>query len=160
MAQPNLLATLALAICGCGPVDHTIDIVFDPCQPLLFSSASSDPGDRQSIEEATALWNDLAGTELELADDAALVPIDFEKGATAILGLYDDERGVVVINRALEGRARTITIAHEIGHAMGLVHVKKTERRSVMVPANTDTPPGEADREALVALWGVCSSGD
>jgi hypothetical protein len=40
---------------------------------------------------------------------------------------------------------------------MGLVHVKKSERRSVMIPGNTDTPPGEVDREALIALWGECS---
>jgi predicted Zn-dependent protease len=87
------------------------------------------------------------------------VSIGFEKAFPAQFGVYDDERGIIFVNRELAaGRPLTMTIAHEVGHAMGLEHVESSERRSVMVPGNTDTPPGEIDREALIAVWGECSS--
>jgi hypothetical protein len=153
-----LLAKLALLLAACGSPDQTIDLVFDPCEPLSIGTDSSELGDQRSIEEATRLWNELAGTRLSLAEgETPVVMVGFEEAAPAHKGLYDDERGVIIVNRNLEeGRPLTITIAHEIGHAMGLLHVKDSGRRSVMVPGNTDTPPGEVDREALTALWGEC----
>jgi hypothetical protein len=155
-----LLANLAF-LAACGSPDTTIDLVFDPCQPLSISTESVALEDRQSIEEAAHLWNELAGTQLSFTPEGAgSVSVAFEEAAPAHLGLYDDERGVIWVNRTIEtGRALTITIAHEVGHAMGLMHVEKSsERRSVMVPGNTETPPGEIDREALTALWGECPS--
>jgi hypothetical protein len=154
-----LSAILALLAAACGgSADHTIDLVFDPCEPLSIGTDSTALADRESIEEATQLWNELAGTQLSIAESGpGAVAVNFEEAAPAHLGLYDDERGIIFVNRSLEGgRALTITIAHEVGHAMGLTHVEGSERRSVMVPGNTDTPPGESDREALVAIWGEC----
>jgi hypothetical protein len=153
-----LAFVLASAACG-GKSDHTIDIVFDPCEPLAVSTASSSLTDRRSIEEAVGLWNSLASTQLTLVESGtAAIDIEFVEAFPAHFGLYDDERGVIVVNRNLdEGRTRTITIAHELGHAMGLEHVKASERRSVMMPGNTDTPPGESDRDSLIAIWGSCS---
>ena len=156
---PAILALiLASASCG-GNSDHTIDIVFDPCEPLSVSTASSSLTDHQSIKEAVRLWNEVAHTRLTLVETGtAAVDIEFVKAFPAQFGLYDDERGVILVNRSLEaGPIRTITIAHELGHAMGLEHVKASERRSVMMPGNTDTPPGESDRDSLIAIWGTCS---
>jgi hypothetical protein len=161
--QPAIVAaTLALllasAACG-GKSDQTIDIIFDPCEPLSLSTGSSALSDQRSIEEAVGLWNQLAGTQLSLVKSGtAAIDIEFEEAFPAQFGLYDDERGLIIVNRSLDvGRTRTITIAHELGHAMGLEHVKASERRSVMMPGNTDTPPGETDRDSLIAIWGACS---
>lgn len=157
-----LPATFALFLSACGGADHTIDRIFDPCEPLALSTDSTSDADRACIEEAIGLWNGLAQTRLALVDDASgLVTIELADGAPAQLGVYDDEHGLVFVNRSLDpGRRRTITIAHELGHVMGLVHVKDSERRSVMVSGNTDTPPGDADRASLNALWGECSSNE
>jgi hypothetical protein len=157
-----LPATIALFLMACGGADHTIDRIFDPCMPLPLSTDSTADADRACIEEAIGLWNALAQTQLTLVDDASgLVSIALSEGLPAQLGVYDDEHGVVLVNQALDpGRSRTITIAHELGHVMGLEHVKDSERRSVMVSGNTDTPPGDADRASLNALWGECSSNE
>ena len=148
----------SLAFIGCGSPDDTIDIVFDPCQPLTVATDSSDLRVRQSIEEAAALWNELAGTRLSFAETGSIT-VGLKPAPPAYFGLYDDERGVIIINENIaDDRARTITLAHEVGHAMGLVHVKKdSERRSVMVPGNTETPPGDFDLQTLTAIWGACS---
>ena len=47
-----------------------------------------------------------------------------------------------------------MTIAHEIGHAFGLWHVKPSVRRSVMNPGNTTVTPTERDVDSVRALWG------
>jgi predicted Zn-dependent protease len=50
-------------------------------------------------------------------------------------------------------------IAHELGHAFGLVHVSPDTRPSVMNPGNTTVAPNDGDRAALEALWGTCGDG-
>jgi len=48
------------------------------------------------------------------------------------------------------------SVAHELGHAFGLVHVPQSERTSLMNPGNISTPPTVEDQAALAALWGTC----
>lgn len=161
-----LLLTVTSFSAACVKQDTTIDIVFDPCQPVTIGGDSAGSGasdaHRAAIAAATVLWNDVAGTRLDPAPegDAALpdIPMEFVEAPPGQYGLYDDERGVIRVNDGLESRELTITIAHELGHAMGLVHVDVTERRSVMNPANTETPPGTGDRDALTAIWGACTA--
>jgi hypothetical protein len=62
---------------------------------------------------------------------------------------------VVLVNRALTvASERAITIAHEVGHAMGLPHVDG--RPSLMNPGNLTLEPQPGDAAALVELWGAC----
>lgn len=105
------------------------------------------------------MWRDLANAQLLMSEapETASLRLRFRVAASAFFGLYDDEMGEVIVNRRLSDREqRAITIAHELGHAMGLEHVDRETRRSVMNPANLDVLPTEEDRAALAALWGPC----
>lgn len=82
--------------------------------------------------------------------------VRFDEAAPPFHGLYDDSEGVIYINRGIiDERTLSIVIAHELGHAFGLLHVD--DRESVMNPGNLDTPPNAADQAAIEALWGACS---
>lgn len=153
---PVLFATAAA--CG-APADTTIDITYDYCSPLVVVPADdASAEERDSVAHAVAMWNALGLTQLSVESDGALadaprVPIVFRDAAIAFYGLYEDEVGEVLINRGLkEDRARSITVAHELGHVFGLLHVDHDERTSVMNPANLSVEPNNSDASALRAL--------
>jgi hypothetical protein len=81
------------------------------------------------------------------------LPVRFMPAAAFSHGYYDPS-GEVLINDDLTARPLVVTIAHEVGHAFGLVHV--TDRPSVMNPGNLDIEPNAGDVAALAALWGTC----
>lgn len=147
---------------GCGPTDQTIDIVHDPCEPLVLAPAPDATGaEVDGVSAAMALWQDRADARLTMDDvpGAMRLPIRFESAALAFFGLYDDEEGIVFVNADLEDPyERAVTITHEIGHAFGLVHVGRGERRSVMNPSNLDVLPTPEDVEALATIWGPCGT--
>ena len=58
------------------------------------------------------------------------------------------------------GAPLAITIAHEIGHAFGLVHVPADQRTSVMNPNNLVVEPTAEDVDTLATRWGVCLASD
>ncbi len=104
-------------------------------------------------------WNEVAGTRLTLEDvaGAARLPVEFEEAAPAFFGIYLDEEGRVVINRRLtEPHGRAVTIAHEMGHAFGLVHLEPETDISVMNPANLEVEPTPEDAGRLAEIWGRC----
>jgi hypothetical protein len=120
------------------------------------------PAQQAGLDGALALWRDhgIGGMSVVegAAAGAAALEIRFEPAALAFHGVYDDETGIVYINRAIEDtEPLSIVIAHELGHAFGLPHVTFAERLSLMNPGNYVTPPTDGDRAAIEALWGPCA---
>jgi hypothetical protein len=135
--------------------------VFDPCRPvLLIPDGMTTAEERASIAAAIDLWRNAAALRatLDPSADAPRLPIRFQMAAGAFHGLYDDHIGEIFVNDSFAAAdARTITIAHEMGHAFGLSHVPASERASLMNPGNTTVPPTAEDVAALAALWGHCA---
>lgn len=92
-----------------------------------------------------------------IADAVGPIEIRFGDAAETFHGVYDPSSATITINRALTDRAAlAIVIAHELGHVFGLAHVAAATRASLMNPGNLATPPTDADRRTLEALWGTC----
>jgi hypothetical protein len=159
----TILSLALIGGCAGGSQDTTLEIVNDVCEPTTII-APADASDEQlaSIDGAIAMWAHLGFDRVARGDGAALIggqqiPIVFDDAAEFFHGLYDDEHGVVYINRALsDDRELAITVAHELGHAFGLWHVDRGTRSSVMNPDNLAVEPNDGDAAELVALWGAC----
>jgi hypothetical protein len=175
-----LLSFLFLPLAaGCGegsPDAVTSALRFDPCHPLVLVLDPGTTADRQAgVQTAADLWNGVAGARLVVAETAAAPPLDavdatasdaasaaapptvplrFQAAAALSHGFYDPVLGAVLVNDDLVARPLAVTIAHEVGHAFGLVHV--TDRPSVMNPGNLDVEPNASDAAALADLWGQC----
>jgi hypothetical protein len=120
---------------------------FDPCAPLALTG-----DDLATIDAAEALWNAVGVTTLGEAGGAS-IPLVFEAGAAPEeYGLYAGS--AIYMNDDLDAAQRVIVLAHELGHAIGLVHV--TDRSSVMNPGNLVIAPTSADAAAVVSRWGSC----
>lgn len=164
-----LLASVAAACGGpsSGPVVAAVR--FDPCHPLALVVGAGTSGDRSAgVRAAADLWNGAARAQLSVDEaptapalDAtgaasATLPVDFQPAISLSHGYYDPSNGQVLINDDLTARPLAVTIAHEVGHAFGLVHV--TGRPSVMNAGNLDVEPNDGDVAALAALWGNCGA--
>jgi hypothetical protein len=110
------------------------------------------------LAAAIALWNTTGQVRLAAGSDAgaASIPVLFQFAASPDHGLYDGQRGVIFINDDLSGEPLAVTLAHELGHAFGLVHVDPAARSSVMNPGNLSTVPTAADAVQVAGLWGQC----
>jgi len=143
-------------VVSCAGGDTTIDVVHDPCGGVTLASAVDSTLQDQGIDAAIALWV-ARGIVVGHAADTPVVEVVFEPASQAFHGVYDDERGVIYINDGLtDPEQLAIVIAHELGHAFGLVHV--SGRPSLMNKGNLVTPPTANDLLDLQALWGTCSS--
>ena len=141
---------------------------FDPCRPvavLLDPGATADQ--RAGVAGAVEWWNAAAGGQVFVAAGAGdgtptsptsptlgAVPLHFQAAAPPSHGFFDPARGEIFVNVDLGARPLAVTIAHELGHAFGLVHV--TDRPSVMTAGNLDVQPNVGDVAALAQLWGTC----
>jgi matrixin len=145
---------LLAAVAGCSARDPALVPKHDACAPLALVAATANDVQRAALDDAQALWRDRGAPALGRTADAAL-EVRFEPAAGAYHGLYDDEHDIIYINSTLTTSPElAVVIAHEVGHAFGLVHV--TDRTSVMSPGNLTTTPTEADQQALALIWGSC----
>jgi hypothetical protein len=158
LRQTAFVIVITLTACSSG--DSTIDITHDVCAGVTVTSSTATMLQAEGIDDALVLWRERGVTRLGRDASRGLtaappLEIRFEAASAAFRGLYDDERGVIFINSQLVDRGHiAIVVAHELGHAFGLEHV--IERASVMRPGNLETPPNEADGQAIKALWGAC----
>jgi len=132
------------------------EIVYSPCAAVpLAPEPDTTESERASILDAVELWRDVGVTALTMSEEESdpSVPLRFRDAAAVFRGIYEPSSGLVSINRKLDGSARTITIAHELGHALGLPHVPSSERASVMNPGNLTVTPTAEDVEALQQRW-------
>ena len=164
----RLLPVLTLAVfpslfvAACGAQSEAIITVHNPCSPVTVAPAEGTTADqRASVSGALELWNSLGFTRLtlEASDGGSAIPVIFRDGPEPFHGIYEDGVGDVVINQNLtDPAAATVVIAHELGHAMGLLHVAPSERRSVMNQGNLDQVPTAEDGAALASFWSHCEA--
>lgn len=163
-----ILLALASAIgCAQGPSASGAAVTFNPCTPVtLVPDATATEAQVAGVAAGAALWNSSAASDL-LPDGVATgggpgatLPIHFQVAGAPFHGLYDAPSGQIYINDDLTGEELAITIAHEVGHSFGLVHIPSNERPSLMNPANLTVLPTAADVTTLAGLWGRCGSLD
>jgi len=145
--------------CAGEVADADLDLTYAPCGATVAVAPGASGAQIESVEAALALWNEAAGFDLGRAagDDPSAIPLRFEDAAPLFMGLYDDERGVIYVNGQLtDPRERTITVAHELGHAFGLLHVQADERPSLMNPGNVTFEPTPEDVAQVDEIWGGC----
>jgi hypothetical protein len=154
----SLVVVLATAACG-GSSNSDGGITFDPCRGISAqAAANATPAEAQGVRDAVALWHKVASLDLSADPGLSEVPVGFQQAAEVFHGLYEPDRGDVLINQDLtDPHQLSVVIAHELGHSMGLVHVTYD---SVMQAGNLTIEPQPADAQALIQLWGQCSAPD
>lgn len=161
MRQPTVLVGLA-CIAACSGTDN-VETVYDPCSPLsiavLGETGAAEVG---GVEGAIAAWMRVLPTQITIGATpgaADVLPIRFESGDTFYRAIYWDAFGEISVSRdRLDPDDYALAIAHEMGHAFGLLHVDKSERASVMNVGNLVIEPNDEDAAAIRALWDACSA--
>lgn len=157
MSRACCLISLWVVLVACGAPPPTAPaIAYSPCAPVLLSpEAGTTAEELESIESAIAMWREVGLTTLTLSGSgtAGAVPLSFEHAAAVFHGVYEPGSGRVFVNRGLAGSERAVTVAHEVGHALGLPHVERSLRPSLMNPGNLTEPPSWEDQGELQLLW-------
>lgn len=151
---------VALAACSGDP---SVETTFDPCSDLtIVAAAGTTAAELESIDEAVLVWGAVLPVDIEVAAStgapAGALTIHFDSGDTFYRALYFDAIGAIHISREhLAPGDHPLAIAHELGHAFGLLHVPPDERESLMNVGNLEVPATEADAGAVRALWSSCA---
>ncbi|MGE0548951.1 MAG: hypothetical protein AB7O24_29445 [Kofleriaceae bacterium] len=157
------LTFAALLLSACTSREPEVGITFDPCSPLVITPAEgAAPHEVQSIRDAVAAWSLVLPVTIEVADPPQpdpRLPLRFESGDTFFRAIYWDDVGQIWVGRdQLAPENYAIAIAHELGHAFGLLHVPNEERPSVMNVGNLELVPNEQDARDVAALWDSCNA--
>jgi hypothetical protein len=180
----GLIAAVALATlapgagCGGDPGPSGPAVLFDACQPLvLLADPAATSAQSAGVAAGIGFWNAAARTKLTLASAAdgasagplaasppeaaspdggtpLTLPVHFQQAAAPVHGLYDAPNGQIYINDDLTDHQLAVTLAHEVGHAFGLVH--RTDQPSLMNPSNLMIEPQPVDIDTLETRWGAC----
>lgn len=159
----NLLVLFTLSIlssCACQNSDsvYLIKTVYDPCEGIdIRTPDGTRPEELAAIDAAIEYWNAVSNVKISqsFSPPDQTLDVSFEDAALMFRGVYEDELGDVYVNRRLSNpKDMAITIAHELGHALGLPHINS--RDSVMNEGNLEFEPLELDVAALADLWGPC----
>jgi hypothetical protein len=155
-------ATALVAACSGADAPSPFAVTYDPCRAVeLVPAETLSPVQRQSIDDAIAMWRAVLPPAALPGDDAGAValPIAFEDAAPFFHGIYLPDEGRILINSGIaEPHALAVTVAHELGHAFGLPHADEPGLGSVMLRGNYEIEPAEIDARALAELWGDCAS--
>lgn len=155
------IAVLCLGILPSCANDEEVRTVYDPCSPLtIVVPDDTTPVEVASIESAIAAWQHVLPARIVVgagAQASDALPVRFESGDTFFRGIYWDAKGIISISRErLAPEDYPLAVAHEMGHAFGLVHVAATERPSVMNVSNLDVAPTDDDAAAVRVRWETC----
>jgi hypothetical protein len=178
----SLLALLLPLAAGCADGSSNGAFVaavrVDPCEPAVLALDPEATAEQEAgVRAAMDLWNRDAGARLSLSrapaqavndgshDGAAapspgstVLPIRFRRAAAPSHGYFNPDTGEILINLDLKEQPMVVAIAHEVGHAFGLIHV--SGRPSVMTAGNLSVMPTEGDVAELAKLWGACPPAD
>lgn len=104
---------------------------------------------QSAVAAALDSWNVHGLTRLSTSGGGERIALQFQPAFGSFHGLYDPDTGDVFINSTMEDPGEVaVVVAHELGHAMGLMHLE--HRASVMNPGNLRVPPTPEDNALLV----------
>lgn len=154
-------SALVLCLVAACAADDSIDRTFDPCSPLTIVPApGTEAREIQSIEAAALAWSRVIPARIEIgagSPDAVTLGVTFEPGDTFYRAMYWAGVGKISISRdGLAPEDYALALAHEMGHAFGLLHVSTELRGSVMNTGNVEIEPTDADGLAVRDLWESC----
>ena len=159
------LAAICLVLSACASgADRPYFAWQDNSHPeAVLADGSTDPVWTQMVEDARALWSGplvAMGCDDPFRGDAVrtvtLVPNE-QWTLPADIG-ETNSWGIIVkgtVDTMIDNKAYETVLPHELGHAIGLVHVvDDSDAESVMHPVADHTRPSEADLQNAAALLG------
>jgi hypothetical protein len=153
-------AVVLVGLLGACSGSDEVEVTYDPCSPLrLVPDDLASAQERASVQEAIDHWGAVIAIQADVGgwpDDRPALPVTFESGDTFYRAVYWDSFGEIAINRdKVDPADQGIALAHELGHAFGLLHVE--DRPSVMNTGNLELAPNDADADAVRGLWPACA---